>query len=34
VRELCDRHGSRAGLPYRVVMAAHPESDMGERADT
>jgi DNA-binding transcriptional ArsR family regulator len=24
VQELCDRYGSRAGLPYRVVFAAHP----------
>lgn len=24
VRELCDRFGACAGLPYRIVMAAHP----------
>ena len=24
LRELCDRYGSRKGLPYRVVVAAHP----------
>jgi hypothetical protein len=22
--DLCDRHGAPEGLPYRVVMAAHP----------
>ncbi len=36
VQELCDRYGSRDGLPYRVVMAAHPatEPDNKEGADT
>jgi DNA-binding transcriptional ArsR family regulator len=34
VQKLCDRYGSRAGLPYRVVMAAHPATQTGERADT
>jgi DNA-binding transcriptional ArsR family regulator len=33
VQELCDRHGSRAGLPYRVVMAAHPRAET-KGADT
>jgi DNA-binding transcriptional ArsR family regulator len=32
VQELCDRHGARDGLPYRVVLAAHPASDPEERA--
>jgi DNA-binding transcriptional ArsR family regulator len=27
VQQLCDRYGNREGLPYRVVMAAHPSSD-------
>ncbi len=26
VQELCDRYGSRDGLPYRVVLAAHPKA--------
>ena len=25
VQQLCDRYGSRDGLPYRVVLAAHPK---------
>jgi DNA-binding transcriptional ArsR family regulator len=33
VQELCDRHGARDGLPYRVVLAAHPTSDPEERAE-
>lgn len=24
LRDLCDKYGSRRGLPYRVVVAAHP----------
>jgi DNA-binding transcriptional ArsR family regulator len=32
VQELCDRYGSRDGLPYRVVLAAHPASEQ-ERAE-
>ena len=33
LRELCDKYGSRRGLPYRVVVAAHPvtESSPEER---
>jgi DNA-binding transcriptional ArsR family regulator len=27
VQKLCDRYGSSAGLPYRVVLAAHPASE-------
>lgn len=27
VGTLCDRYASRAGLPYRVVLAAHPVAD-------
>ena len=27
VQELCDRYGGRDGLPYRVVLAAHPASE-------
>jgi hypothetical protein len=36
VQQLCDRYGNREGLPYRVVMAAHPSSDdeRPEGADT
>jgi DNA-binding transcriptional ArsR family regulator len=29
VRQLCDRYGSHEGLPYRVVMAAHPATRDG-----
>ena len=32
VQKLCDRYGARDGLPYRIVLAAHPSSD-GERAE-
>jgi DNA-binding transcriptional ArsR family regulator len=32
VQVLCDRYGSRDGLPYRVVLAAHPASEQ-ERAE-
>ncbi len=34
VQELCDRHGARDGLPYRVVLAAHPVSENDERAES
>ncbi|HEV8207299.1 MAG TPA: helix-turn-helix domain-containing protein [Acidimicrobiia bacterium] len=27
VQALCDRYGSRDGMPYRVVLAAHPMND-------
>ncbi len=27
VQKLCDRYGSREGLPYRVVLAAHPMTE-------
>jgi DNA-binding transcriptional ArsR family regulator len=27
LRELCDRYGARSGVPYRVVVAAHPAAD-------
>jgi DNA-binding transcriptional ArsR family regulator len=33
VQKLCDRYGSGAGLPYRVVMAAHPATDTSKGAD-
>jgi DNA-binding transcriptional ArsR family regulator len=33
VQKLCDRYGARGGLPYRVVLAAHPASEPGERAE-
>jgi DNA-binding transcriptional ArsR family regulator len=33
VQKLCDRYGSSAGLPYRVVLAAHPASEPQERAE-
>jgi DNA-binding transcriptional ArsR family regulator len=29
VQELCDRFGSKQGLPYRVVVAAHPAAEKG-----
>jgi DNA-binding transcriptional ArsR family regulator len=32
VQELCDRYGSRDGLPYRLVMAAHPTAETEEGA--
>ncbi|HEY3095672.1 MAG TPA: ArsR family transcriptional regulator, partial [Acidimicrobiia bacterium] len=34
VQMLCDRYGSRDGLPYRVVLAAHPAAQIAEGADT
>lgn len=34
VQKLCDRYGSRKGLPYRVVLAAHPAAQTEEGADT
>jgi DNA-binding transcriptional ArsR family regulator len=34
VQKLCDRFGARDGLPYRVVLAAHPASETAERAET
>jgi DNA-binding transcriptional ArsR family regulator len=34
VEKLCDKHDARSGLPYRVVLAAHPASESGERAET
>jgi DNA-binding transcriptional ArsR family regulator len=34
VQELCDRYGSREGLAYRVVMAAHPAAEPEKGADT
>ena len=33
VQKLCDRYGSADGLPYRVVMAAHPASEPEEGAE-
>jgi DNA-binding transcriptional ArsR family regulator len=33
VQELCDRYGGRDGLPYRVVLAAHPAAGITERAE-
>jgi hypothetical protein len=34
VQRLCDKHGVRDGLPYRVVLAAHPTSEnIEERAE-
>ena len=27
LRELCDKYGARRGLPYRVVVAAHPVTE-------
>lgn len=33
VRELCDRYGSREGLPYRIVLAAHPLTETEGRAE-
>jgi len=33
VQKLCDRYGGRDGLPYRVVLAAHPTSEPAERAE-
>jgi DNA-binding transcriptional ArsR family regulator len=33
VQKLCDRYGSSAGLPYRVVLAAHPVTETDERAE-
>ena len=35
VQKLCDRYGGRQGLPYRVVLAAHPvtETDVEERSE-
>jgi DNA-binding transcriptional ArsR family regulator len=33
VQELCDRFGTREGLRYRVVLAAHPASETRERAE-
>jgi DNA-binding transcriptional ArsR family regulator len=33
VQKLSDRYGCRDGLPYRVVLAAHPASESGERAE-
>ena len=34
VQKLCDKYGAKDGLPYRVVLAAHPvtETETGERA--
>jgi DNA-binding transcriptional ArsR family regulator len=29
MRELSDRYGSREGLPYRLVLAAHPAAEKG-----
>jgi DNA-binding transcriptional ArsR family regulator len=34
VQELCDRYGSRDGLPYRVVLAVHPEAETQKGTDT
>jgi DNA-binding transcriptional ArsR family regulator len=34
VQELCDRYGARDGLPYRVVLAAHPSAETEERAES
>ena len=34
VQELCDRYGARDGLPYRVVLAAHPSANTQGRAAT
>ena len=31
LRELCDRYGSRKGLPYRVVVAAHPATETNDK---
>src|SRR5262249_29906417 len=33
VQQLCDKHGVREGLPYRVVLAAHPASEPEEKAE-
>ena len=33
VQELCDSYGGRDGLPYRVVLAAHPASEPEERPE-
>jgi len=30
LRELCDKYGARRGLPYRVVVAAHPKVENRE----
>jgi DNA-binding transcriptional ArsR family regulator len=30
LRELCTKYGARRGLPYRVVVAAHPVAESGE----
>jgi len=31
LRELCDRYGSPAGAPYRVVVAVHPDGEGEEQ---
>jgi DNA-binding transcriptional ArsR family regulator len=32
LRNLCDKYGSRKGLPYRVVVVAHPVLEQEKRA--
>jgi len=32
LRDLCTKYGARRGLPYRVVVAAHPETETGKEA--
>jgi DNA-binding transcriptional ArsR family regulator len=31
VRRLCDQYGTRSGLPYRVVFAAHPTAETSRK---
>jgi DNA-binding transcriptional ArsR family regulator len=34
VQQLCDKHGARSGIPYRVVLATHPVTRTEERAES